>query len=639
MKVSRIAKATLIALVALFLLAPLAAQTYYTSKAVAADEKALLAEKRPDFSSPAFVDKSVKVAGLPETLTWYTSKPPVMGSKRAKAGGVWSGYMAEYPTTFRTVGPNSNHAYRSLFLTNVGTININSETKEWIPGEATHWAFGADGKTVYYKLNPKVKWSDGAPVTSKDYLFMLEFMRSPHIQAPWYNNYYTETITDIKAYGDYVIAVTANVAMDKDDLLYNTSVGPRPAHFYGGTVPADFVEAYQWKAEPVTGPYKLLDYVKGETLTFQKVKGWWGHEYDYNKYRYNAEFLEYQVITGGNEIVKKYFYDGQIDQFFQIIPTEWAAGESAEAIKKGWIDRQYHFYVPLTGVSGIIMNTAFPLFADKNVRWGMYYAVNIQKMIDTELRGEYARYHNIGLAHVFGGIKFNAEDLRKPDFDPKKAGEFFDKAGYSLFDSDGIRKNAAGQRLSFELLYSSPNHTARLSILREEAKKAGLDMQLKLQQTGIFTSILEKNFQAWWGAMSTGLYGSYWQYFHSENAKPQTNNFWSYANPEMDKLLDAFEAEPSLAKKAELQQKIERMVHEEALVVPNYYVPFTRLASWKWVRYPAWLGQQFDDSWSDPINGGYFWIDEAIRKEVLAAKKSGQAYKPLLIKDETFKAK
>jgi microcin C transport system substrate-binding protein len=378
------------------------------------------------------------------------------------------------------------------------------------------------------------------------------------------------------------------------------------------------------------------------------VKNWWGYAYDYNKYRFNIDTVEYRVITGGNDIVRNYFYNAELDHFYQIIPAEWANGSEAEKFKQGYIDREWAYYVPLTGVSGIVFNTKDPLFSDVNVRKGMYYAINIQKMIDTALRGEYSRYHNIGIAHVFAGINFDDDTIRKPDFDPAKAGALFDKAGFATIGSDGIRQNAKGDKLTFELLYSSPNHTERLSVLREEAKKAGVDLQLKLQQKGLFGAVLEKKYQAWWGGMSTSMTPDYFEYFHSSYANdPQTNNFFGYANKEMDALVEAYRAEASLAKKAEIDKKIQRLVDQEALVVPNYYVPFYRGATWKWIRFPKWLSQQFNDDFFEPhsVNNGYGayfgynWIDQDIKKEVQDAMKNKKYYEPRVFTDTTYKAK
>ena len=642
-------KSILFLVIAALVLGPLAAQAY-TSKAVTADEKAMAAEKRPDFSSPQIEDPKMKVKELPEAVKWYTSKTNMWGSARAKQGGTYYESIAEFPETFRTLGPNGNGSTRPLFLSTLSCVELNSETHEFLPAAATHWAFAADKKTVYFKLNEKAKWSDGKPVTSKDFVFMLKFMRDEDIQDPWYNEFYTTQLVDLKAYGDFCIGVTMNAEMPQADLLLNASVNPRPEHFYGGDVTKDFVDEYQWKAEPTTGPYYLAEFEKGESLTFKKVKNWWGHEYGYNKNRFNIDTIQYKVITGGNDVTKNYFYKGELDHFYQIIPTLWADESKAEQLTKGYVDRHYAFYVPQQGLSGIVFNTKFPLFSDVNVRRGMYYAINMKKMIDTVLRGEYALFHNIGIGHVFNGINFDDDTIRKPGFDPAKAAELFAKAGFDKVGPDGIRVNAKGERLAFELLYSSPNHTERISVLKEEAKKAGVEINLKLQQKGAFAAASQKKFEAYWCGMSTSMEPDYWEYFHSKNAEiVDTNNFWGYANPEMDAWLDEARATGDLKRKAELTKMVQRQVDKDALVVPNYYVPYNRGATWKWVRYPSWLTTKYFDYFPSPdllmantAYGdyiGFMWIDENIRKEVLDAQKAGKAYESRTFMADLYKAK
>jgi microcin C transport system substrate-binding protein len=646
----KLRRAILFIFMAALVLGQVAAQAKYASPAVTAEEKAMAAEKRPDFSSPPIEDKALKVAGLPEALKWYTSKTNAWGSARAKQGGTYHSYIPEFPATFRTVGPNANGSSRPLFLTTPGCVELNSETREFLPAMATHWAFGADKKTVYFKLNEKATWSDGKPVTSKDYVFMLKMMRDEDIQDPWYNETYTTQFIDVKAYGDWCVAVTMNVEMPQADLLLNASIAPRPQHFYGGEIGKDWVDEYQWKAEPTAGPYALDSFEKGEVLVFKKMKNWWGHEYGYNKGRFNIDSIEYKIITGGNDVLKNYFYKGELDQFYQIIPTLWADESKAEAFQKGYIDRHYTYYVPQQGVAGIFLNTKAPVFSDVNVRKGLYYAINIQKMIDTVLRGEYARFHNIGIGHVFSGIDFDDNTIRKPGFDPAKAAELFAKGGYDKVGPDGIRVNASGARLTFELIYQSPNHTERISVLKEEAKKCGLDITLNLMQKGAFTAMREKKFEAFWGGMGTGMYDDYWEFFHSKNAiEPQTNNFWGYANPQMDAWLDEFRDSGDLKRKAELSKLVQRKVDEEALVIPYYYVPYNRGATWKWVRYPGWISTKYFDYFPSPdlyqANIGYgdyigfMWIDEKIRTEVLAAQKAGKAYEPRTFIAELYKSK
>lgn len=72
--------------------------------------------------------------------------------------------------------------------------------------------------------------------------------------------------------------------------------------------------------------------------------------------------------------------------------------------------------------------------------------------------------------------------------------------------------NDKGQRLSFELTYSSPVHTPRIAFLREQAKLAGLDIELKLiDGSSMFKYVREKNTNLLsfiWGLRKSQLIGN-----------------------------------------------------------------------------------------------------------------------------------
>ena len=96
----------------------------------------------------------------------------------------------------------------------------------------------------------------------------------------------------------------------------------------------------------------------------------------------------------------------------------------------------------------------------------------------------------------------------------------------------------------------------------------------------------------------------------------------------MEKLLAFEESGPPLAEKAENNKKIERLVHEEALVIPHYYLDFVRSGVWKWIRMPSWGNRKLDYEEDFMNYKSYMWIDEDIRQEVLKAKAEGKTFEP-----------
>ena len=158
-----------------------------------------------------FQANDLKAQELPGDLKWLTNETdPVYASSDATKGGTFKTGLLSFPLTFRVVGPDANSGFRSAILGNqLSLIGIHPNTENIIPELATHWAFGKDKKTMYFKLNKNARWSDGHPVTAHDFTYTLEFMRSKHIIAPWYNDYYTREIDKVTIFDDHTIAVSA----------------------------------------------------------------------------------------------------------------------------------------------------------------------------------------------------------------------------------------------------------------------------------------------------------------------------------------------------------------------------------------------------------------------------------------------
>ncbi len=507
-------------------------------------------------------------------------------------------------------------------------------TSDFIPGLATHWALGEDKKHVYFKLNEKAKWSDGEPITAKDYLFLLDFMRSENIQAPWYNNYYEEVIDSIRRYDDYTISIHLKNRVSDWELLYTANVTPLPSHYYSNEVPENYLEEENWRVAPTVNPYLVTEFKDGEYLRMSKVEDWWGYDYPIYKNRYNIESHEIRVITGGTGVAETYFLDGQLDSQPMILPEFWYTADEKEPFKKGYVERFYYNYDEKQGFQGLFLNTASAYLSDRRIREGLAYSLNFDLMLNSLLRGDYSRANNVSIGHKIGEFDFDDTTIRYPEFDPTKAGELFSEAGFDELGSDGIRVNKEGLRLSLEVVYGAQHHSERLALLKEEAKKAGLELQLKqIEGADLFKQVLEKKFQVWWGAMSTGILPAYWQYLNSENAnKPQTNNFFNYASPEMDELVDQYRTTFDFGEKAELSQKIERLMRKEVLLIPWWYLSYARGGVWRWIRFPSYIGAKIGDSSLDGVNpsGGFLWIDEEIKKETLEAMKKGDSFPPIL---------
>ncbi len=578
---------------------------------------------KPDFFTYATPE------ALPADLVWQDGqdeKP--FADPNAKRGGTVRSFILDWPPTLRFVGPDSNHSMRSVFLDDnkMSLCELHPVTRHWIPGLAREWAVGADKRTVYFRLDPDAHYSDGVPIRADDYFYTFYFMQSPHINDPWYNNFYGERFSNITRYDDYTISITLSEA--KPDPLFYTTLAPTPAHFYR-VLDEHFVEKFQWRFEPTTGPWELLpgNLKEGEHITVTRVKDWWANDKKFYARRHNPDRRRFTVIRDF-QIAFESFRKGDLDMFNLTMPEYWYdRSQNIDEVKKGWIHRAAYYNNVVQPTIGLYINRANPVLDDKRLRQGIHYACNWQRVIDFHFRGDYARLK--GEADGFG--EFDHPTLRARPFDPDKARALFAEAGYSKAGPDGILVNAQGRRLSFAVSMSNSPNVKILEIIKEEAKKAGLELNLDVQEpTTNYKKIMSKQHEIAFSGWGVGLpYPRFWDNYHSVNAYgvdgkllEQTNNITSTADPELDAVIDRYRISGDIAEMIEMAHWMEEYLYDEASFVPGYKMPFYRLGYWAWVQFP----EGFDVPLSEgPNQYGLYWVDEDKRAQVLEAKKQGRA--------------
>lgn len=576
---------------------------------------------------------------IPDDIEWLTNDTdPLYASPEAKKGGKIRAALLSFPLTFRVVGPDSNSGFRSAILGNqLGLIGIHPNTENITPEIATHWAFDEDKKTMYFKLNKNARWSDGVPVTAHDFAYKLEFMRSEHIVAPWYNDYYTKEIDKIIVYDDYTLAVVSTKQVP--DLHIKIGITPIPRHFYG-KLNEDFVMKYNWKIAPNTGPYQIADFKKGKYITFERKKDWWAKDLRCVKNRFNIDKIIYKVIKDYN-MIWEYFKKGKVDVFGITLPTYWHDKSRTSVIENGYVHKIWYFYDTKQSSSGLYLNQDKEIFKDKNVRYAFAHSINIKKVIEKVLHNDYFR-----LEHGFIGYgRYTNNDIKAKRYNLEKVNYYMKKSGW-IRGEDGIWiKN--GLRFSVEIVYSSDTQTPRLVVLKEEAQKAGIELRLQeLDGASRYKKVMEKKHDVAWMGWSTSMRPQYWEHLHSDNAhKPQTNNITNTDDPEMDNLIEAYRNSLDEKERINISLKIQGKIHEIGAYVPTFMVPYVRIAYWRWLKLPDPPGTKVSESLFDPFpdpiygmtTGGLFWYDEELHKETLEAMKKNKKFDPVTIIDETYK--
>ena len=572
-------------------------------------------------------------ADLPKDLQWTTNNDePELGSPKAKKGGTFHSFIqgGAYPPTIRQIGKEANNSFRSYHWDDIemSFTNLHAETGKIIPALADRWCVAADGQTIYYHLDEAARWSDGKDVKSGDFLMAMYIYLSDYLSEAFYRNYYGEQFWGIATYGDDYVCI--RMATPKPLAPYMANINPFQEEFYKEFGP-DFESRYNWRTRPTTGAYQILDkdIDKGRSIAMSRVQNWWAKDRKYYRYRFNPDKLQYLQIRN-EETIFQMFLKEDIDVYWPLDSRRWYEQTEIPLVFNGYIEKATYYNEYPTVSRGMYMNMHHPILANQDVRIGLQYASNWQKVIDFDMRGDAERL-NI-LEGGFGD--FSHPTLQTRPFNVNLAREAFARAGFTETGSDGILKDSQGRRLSFNVNYvKHPMVDPWLLRIKEEAKRAGVEFKLEgMDQTASYQKTMRKEHEiVFSGWQNQPPIPDYYQAFHSKEAfepgsdkpRPMTNNITVFADPEVDKILEANRGARSEDVVRETSHKLEEIFHERAVWVPSFNRPFYRVAYWRWIRWPDDFNVRLGN---DPEMNHVLWIDPDIKKETKDAMRDGKTF-------------
>ena len=590
-------------------------------------------------------------ADLPEGLVWDDgSDLPDLGSDKATKGGTLYQSVSDFPRTLRLMGPDANGSFRPWILDNMRmwlgrrhpndtSIDANGNFR-YFPGVLQSWAVDKENATVYMRIHPQARFSDGEPVTTDDMMFSFYFWQSPHIQAPWYNNNFKRNYSSITRYDERTFSITFPEA--KPNILFLAlEIDPMPLHFFY-EFGEDYVQRYQWRFVPTTGPYVIKDgdLKKGRSITLTRLDDWWANDLKFWRNRFNPSRIHLSVIRDTSKTFEA-FKKGELsvanlalpEQFYEKLPA------TDPLVQNGYVHRSVFYNDIPRPTYGLWMNSGRPLLSNRDIRIGINYATNWQKVIDEYFRGDYARMRTT--ADGYGS--FTHPTLQARPYDVEQALAYFAKAGFSERGPDGVLVNGDGERLSVSLTTGYESLKDTLTILREEALQAGLELRLEiLDSTASWKKVQEKQHDIAFSALNVSpeMYPRYWETYHSVNAydvpwlpdgspnpdrklKPQTNNMQSIALPELDKRIEAYRASGDVEEMRRLAFEMEEILYEDGSFVPGFVIPFLRTGYWRWIQWPEDFNVKLANT---ALKYHLYWIDTEMERATRDARKSGETF-------------
>jgi len=392
-----------------------------------------------------------------------------------------------------------------------------------------------------FHLRDNVKWHDGYPLTIDDILFSFQIITNEHTDAGHLRNYYRD-IQEVKKVGTHSIRFTYN----KSYFLALSFCGgipiiPKhryyPERFKGDAKSlGDFFNSHPDNWKPIgNGPYIFKEWKRGQWIKLEKNPNYWAKKIGFPYFKSNQPYLDeiqFVVINNSNAALKE-LMSGNIDADFEITQELWY---DQRTLTPNFLKQfaRSQFLTPLYTYVGWNLNR--PFFKDYRVRQALSHLIPKKKILDDIHKG-------LG-QEVTGPFFINGpvydHNIKPLAYNPSKARELLKEAGWIDHDGDGIR-DKDGVPFVFEYLIHNAKeyHQKIADIIKESLEQAGIIMNIRVIDWSIFSqTVTERNFDAVRFAWGTGIDGDEFQIWHSSQSGKGGSNFISFADPEVDQILE-----------------------------------------------------------------------------------------------------
>ncbi len=507
----------------------------------------------------------------------------VEANPTAPKGGVMNYHLNDEPQSLHPI--MKGDLYTRYFNRYVQDTLCENDFNTWgfVPRLAETWTISPSGLEFTFKIRKDAVFHNGQPVTADDAKFSLEAIRNPKHEALDQIPYF-ETFTKVEVLDKQTIKFTAK---EKYFQNLNSLCGMYiiPKSVYG-----DINKSVKMLKEAVgAGPFKFDKYDKGQMIVVKKFDKWYGNNVPYWKGYFNFVQINYK-ITKDDNIINEKLKKGELD-FVEFNSTDGFLKVTGKPFKANFTSDKFSTFAVKNEMPksyGYIgFNFLDPILKDKSVRTAFAHLVNREEINKKFAEG----LNNLATSPVPVNTKQSPD--RKPlEFNPAKAKELLTKAGWTDSDKNGVLDkviNGKKTELKLTLIYANKDSEKQWTIVKEDCKKAGVDIELKLLEWNSFIKAVdERKTQLWamgWGGGDVESDPK--QIYHSTSSGKGGSNYGSYANPEVDKLIDQGRSELDPVKRSEIFKKAYTLIADDVPYVFMFNRKYEYYAISKKVKAPG----------------------------------------------------
>ena len=434
--------------------------------------------------SPSAVASAGPSSSVAPSSTASTAPTPAPTPSQATLKVGWS----SEPDTLNPLTTFSTEAEEVLQLVYDKLLGYGLDLKPE-PELASSFAYSSDGRSITFHLQANAKWSDGQAVTADDVKYTYEAIHKDSLGP------YSQWLTDLVGV-DATDPQTAVVNFSKPQAFNpGLTIPILPRHIWS-SMSAKAIGTFA-NATPIgSGPFNLVEWKKGETLTLSRSASFWGTPAIAAKVVY--------VLYANEDVEAQALKNGDVDILTEVPPTVWDGLTGADNVKAVSMP-SFSFHHIGINVSTAPGSKGNPLLKNKTIRQALSYALDRNQLVQLALAG----HGKPGSAIIPAGMAdwhWEPGTDQLMDANPDKAKALLDAAGYIDRNGDGVRETPDGKPLEFRLIaIQSTNVDVRAAqLFRDDAAAVGIKLDLTtLDENTLGSTVYNKDAPNWdifvWG--------------------------------------------------------------------------------------------------------------------------------------------
>jgi peptide/nickel transport system substrate-binding protein len=416
---------------------------------------------------------------------------------------------------------------------------------------AESWTISPDCRRLSFRLRPGVTWHDGRPFTAADVVFTQQAMAHPKTPSAYKEDF--QAIASIEAVDPLTVDVHYRTSYAK--ALQSWAMPMLPRHLLESWVhEGKLRESPEFRSRPVgTGPYRFGEWKPGEKVVLVA----------------NPTYFEGRPYLG--RVVYRVI-PGQATQFLELkakgidamslTALQYSRQTDYPAFRKAFNKFKY----ASNGYTYFGLNFKDERFADRRVRHAFAHAINKRELIDHVILG-------LGVAATGpfkpGTWAFNP-NVPTFAYDPARARALLAEAGWTEKNSEGILVRN-GKPFTFELLTNQGNDERKkiAEIIQAALGEIGVGVEIRTLEWATLLKewVRKRRFEAIVLGWGIGHDPDQYNIWHSSKTAPDDFNTISFANAEVDDLLEKGRTTCVQAERARYYHRIhEILAYEQPLI-------------------------------------------------------------------------